>query len=150
MTNYRGPRRNKRDITSMSLVETMIFNFIQEQGYITMSDLPPLFSGDYIDLTNKPTIPTVRRMETFSGVTNASGLFTVTYSTPYSVIPDVQPQLTSGTPSQVARITANSVNGFTVTVTNRASVNLLGIDVLLAATVVVASAPVSVLVMARS
>lgn len=149
MTNYRGPRKNKQNV-SMTLMETLVFNFIQEQGYITMSDLPPLFSGSYTDLTNKPTIPLVLRTETFSGVTNASGQFTVTYSTPYSVIPDVQPQLTAGTPSQVARITSNSVNGFTVTVTNRASVNLLGIDVLLAATVVVASAPISVLVTARS
>lgn len=103
-------------------------------------------SGSYSDLTDKPTL---RRSETYSGVTNASGNYSVTYSTPFSVIPDVQPQLTSGTPSQVVRIVSNTVSGFTVNVTNRASVTLLAVEVLLAATTPVAGAPVSVLVTAR-
>lgn len=119
-------------------------------AYADLTGKPTLFSGSYLDLTNKPTIPTVRRLETFNGTTDASGNFTVTYSTPYPAVPDVQPQLTAGTASQVVRITSNTVNGFTVNVTNRASVTLLAIEVLLAAPFTGVVAAVSVLVTARS
>ena len=139
-------------------------------AYSDLTGKPVLFSGSYLDLTNKPTIPaaqvnsdwnavsglgvilnkpTLHKTETFSGVTNASGNYTVTYATPYPSVPDVQPQLTAGTPSQVVRITSSTTAGFTVQVTNRASVTLLAIEVLLAATTPVVSAPVSVLVTAR-
>lgn len=116
-------------------------------------------------ILNKPTIPTalsqltndtsfitassLKRQETFLGVTNASGNYTVTYTTPYSSVPDVQPQLQAGTPSQVVRITSSTTTGFTVQVTNRASVTLLAVEVLLAATTPVTGASVSVLVTAR-
>lgn len=119
----------------------------------TIPTLPSLAtvatSGSYNDLSNKPTIPTVKRTETFLGTTNASGNFSVTYSTPYLVAPDVQPQLQAGTPSQVVRITSSTTTGFTVQATNRASVNLLSIEVLLAATTPVSGASVSVLVTQR-
>lgn len=90
-----------------------------------------------------------KRIETFLGTTDGSGNYTVTYSPSYSVTPDVQPQLQAGTPSQVVRITSSTNTGFTVTVTNRASVTLLGIEVLLAATTPVSGASVGVLVTAR-
>lgn len=139
-------------------------------AYNDLTGKPTLFSGNYNDLTNKPTIPpaqvqsdwnattglgtilnkpTIRRVETFSGVTNASGNLTFTYSTPYSSVPDVQPQLTAGTPSQVVRITSSTTTGFTVQVTNRASVTLLAVEVLLAATTPVVGAAVNILVTAR-
>jgi hypothetical protein len=119
-------------------------------NYIDLTNKPTLFSGSYNDLSDKPTIPTVRRMETFSGVTDASGNFTVTYSSPFPLAPHVSPQLISATPSQVVRITSSTVNGFTVNVTNRASVTLLALEVLLAATTPVVGAAVSVTILARS
>lgn len=97
-------------------------------------------------ILNKPTL---KKVETFLGTTDGSGNYTVTYGVAYAVIPDVQPQLQAGTPSQVVRITASSTTGFTVQVTNRASVNLLGIDVLLATTTPVSGASVGVLVTSR-
>lgn len=94
-------------------------------------------------------MPIVRRSEIYTGTTNANGNFTVTYTSPFSSVPDVQPQLQSGTSSQVVRITNSTVSGFTVNVTNRASVTLLAVEVLLAATTPVVGAPVSVLVTAQ-
>lgn len=99
---------------------------------------------DYIK--NKPT---GRRIETFLGTTDGSGNYTVTFGTAYASIPDIQPQLQAGTPSQVVRITARSTTGFTVQVTNRGSVNLLGFEILLAATTAVSGSSVSVLVTER-
>lgn len=98
---------------------------------------------------NVPTPSNSKRVETYLGTTDASGNYTVTYGTAFSTIPDVQPQLQAGTASQVARITASSTTGFTVNVTNRASVTLLGIEVLLAATTPVNGASVGVLVTSR-
>lgn len=118
----------KADIDSLSLVAT---------------------TGDYDDLENKPTIPTAKRVETFLGNTDSSGNYTVTYDTPFDVVPDVQPQIQAGTPSQVARITSSTTTGFTVQVTQRNTVSLLGVEVLLGTTVVVNNSLVSVLVTER-
>lgn len=101
---------------------------------------------DWNDLSNKPTM---KRVDTYLGTTNASGDYSVTYAVPFNSTPDVQPQLQAGTPSQEVRITSSTINGFTVKVTNRASVNLLGVDVLLAATTNVNGASVGVLVTER-
>lgn len=118
--------------------------------YADLTGKPSLFSGSYLDLTDKPTIPIVRRSETYSGVTDASGNFSVVYSTPFPAVPHVTPVIIGGTPSQVARVTASTTSGCTINVTNRASVTLLAIEVLLAATTPVAGAAVSVSVLARA
>lgn len=106
-------------------------------------------SGSYNDLDDKPTIPTTKRIETYLGNTDTGGNYTVTYATPFAVAPDVQPQIQSGTPSQVVRITSSTTTGFTVQVTQRSAVSLLGIEVLLAATTPVNNSSVSVLVTER-
>lgn len=98
---------------------------------------------------NVPTPSTAKRIETYTGTTDGSGNYTVTYGTAFSTVPDVQPQLQAGTTSQVVRITSSTTTGFTVNVTNRASVTLLSIEVLLAATTPVSGASVGVLVTSR-
>lgn len=100
-------------------------------------------------ILNIPTASNTKRIETYSGITDASGNYTVTYTTAFSVVPDVQPQLQAGTASQVVRITSSTTTGFTVNVTNRASVTLLSVEVLLAATTPVSGASVSILVTSR-
>lgn len=110
---------------------------------------PNNHNHEYADIVDPPTIPTVRRVETFLGTTNGSGNYTVVYGTAFPTTPDVQPALQAGTVSQTVRITASSTTGFTVQVTQRNSVNILGSDVLLATTSVVSGASVSVLVTAR-
>lgn len=98
---------------------------------------------------NVPTPSTAKRIETYTGTTDASGNYTVTYSTPFSVTPDVQPQLQAGTTQQMVRITSSTTTGFTVNATNRATVTLLSVDVLLGNTTPLASASVGVLVTSR-
>jgi hypothetical protein len=97
-------------------------------------------------ILNKPAL---KRVETYLGSTDGSGNYTVTYSPAFSTTPDVQPQLQAGTASQIVRITASSTTGFTVNVTNRSSVTLLGFDLLLASTTVVSGSSVGVLVTER-
>lgn len=93
------------------------------------------------------TVSRSKRQETYAGSTNASGVLTVTFTSAYSVPPDVQAQVLPQTnPNQFIRVTAVSTTGCTMNVYQRNSVNLLGIDVLLAATVNVNAAPVSILV----
>lgn len=109
-----------------------------------------LFTSDTANmLTNYQRKAGVRRVETYLGTTDGSGNYTVTYSSSFPITPDVQPQLQAGTTSQIVRITSSTTTGFTVNVTNRASVTLLGIEVLLAATTPVSGSSVGVLVTAR-
>lgn len=98
-------------------------------------------SGAYNDLSGKPTL---KRIETYLGTTNASGVYTVTYAIPFASIPDVQPKLQAGTDTQFARITASSTTGFSILIRNRT--DALG---LLPAFSNVVSASVGVLVTER-
>ena len=119
----------------------------------TASDITDLAdvatSGSYTDLSDKPTIPTVRRVETYLGNTNASGNYTVTYASAFPTVPDVQPQTQIGVANQSVLVTSSLTTGFTIQVVLRASVNILGSDVLLASVSPVNGASVSVLVTAR-
>lgn len=63
-----------------------------------------------------------KRQETYSGTTNASGNYTVTFSTAYSVAPNVQANIIGATDTQNIRITSVSTTGFTVLVRNRVDV----------------------------
>lgn len=110
---------------------------------------PTDHNHDYADIVDPPTIPTVRRVETFLGTTDASGNYTIVYSTAFPTVPDVQPVIQAGTVDQSVRVTSSSTTGFTVQVTQRNSVNILGSDVLLSTTSVVNGASVSILVTAR-
>lgn len=96
------------------------------------------------DEFNRSFISGLRRIETYLGTTNTSGNYTVTYATAFAAVPDVQPQLQAGTPTQTARITASTTTGFTINVQNRTDV--IG---LLPSYANVNGASVSVLVTAR-
>jgi len=134
-------------------------------------------SGSYNDLTNKPTIPApqinsdwnatsgvaqilnkptipdttgLRKVETFLGTTNASGNLTITFANSYSTPPDIQPQIIGGTFNQFLRIVSVSTTQAVIQVGQRNAVTLLGVEVLLASTVAVNGASVTVQVTPRS
>jgi hypothetical protein len=97
-------------------------------------------------ILNKPTL---KRIETYLGTTDGSGNYTVTYSSAFSVTPDVQPQIQVASVTQAVRITATSTTGFTIQVTNRAVTTLLGIDLISGTSTPVSGASVGVLVTSR-
>lgn len=100
-------------------------------------------------LDSKANSTASKRVETYLGVTNAAGNYTVVYATPFASIPDVQPQMTAGTFNQFIRITSSTTTGFTVMVGQRNAVTLLGMEVLLASTQPTSGASVGVLVTSR-
>jgi len=69
-----------------------------------------------------PTIPTVKRQETYSGTTNASGVYTITYGTAYSVTPNVQFQVVGGSNKTTILITSSTTTGCSFKVELRADV----------------------------
>lgn len=70
---------------------------------------------DYIK--NKPAA--VKAPTPYSGSTNSSGNYTVTFGTAYSVAPNVQANIIGGSNTQTIKITSVSTTAFTVNVTNR-------------------------------
>lgn len=88
-------------------------------SWTEITDKPVLFSGSYNDLTNKPII---KQQFTYSGTTNASGIYTVVYAIPFDSIPNVQFNIIGGDVRDTARLTASSATGFTVTVQRRVDV----------------------------
>lgn len=88
-----------------------------------------------------------KRFECFNGSTDASGNYSVSYVTPYAAIPNVQPvTYPPASATTRVRVTASTVNGFTVKTETNAGVTVLGIDVLSLATANVAGVPVRILV----
>lgn len=102
-------------------------------------------SGSYLDLSNRPTI---KRQETYSGTTNASGNFTVTFGTAYAVAPNIQASISNqSNAQQQIRVSSVSTTGFTVNVSQRntAFLSLLGLDILTSGTTNVSGATVDCL-----
>lgn len=96
----------------------------------------------------EPYVPSKKTYKLYSGVTNASGDYTVVYGKTYAVIPMIIPVQTPTTASaRTIRIISSTTTGFTVRVEQRNSVNILGIDVLSSSTVAVSAASVAVLVL---
>lgn len=128
-----------------------------------VSGKPTFFSGSYNDLTDKPSIVTpaalttalaakadstsVKRIDTYIGKTDANGLFTVAYPTPFAAVPSLQPEPPT-LPSQVWVKVSSTTTGFSLRLTQRNTVNLLNIEVLLGATVNVPNADARVVVIA--
>lgn len=92
---------------------------------------------------NVPTPAASKRQETYSGTTNASGVYTVTFASAYPVAPNIQAGLINVADNQNLRVTAISTTGFTVLARNRVdvvgllpswtNVSGIGVDVLITA-----------------
>lgn len=89
------------------------------------------------------TMPSVKRVETFKGTTNSSGLYTVTFANTYSTAPSVQANVIGGTTEQMCRIVSISTTQCVVHVFQRATVLSLALST---ATTNVNGASVDVLV----
>jgi hypothetical protein len=96
---------------------------------------------------NIPTPAASKRVETFTGTSNASGVYTVTFSTPYATAPNVQASITNqSATNQFIRVSSVTTTGCTINVYARSAVTLLGLEVLLAATTNVSGAQVALLI----
>jgi len=88
-----------------------------------------------------------KRTETYSGTTDASGNYAVTFATPYSATPHISPvTFPAADATTRVRVTAAAPTGFTVKTEKNNAVTVLAIDVLAIGTANVPSIPVRVLV----
>lgn len=93
-------------------------------------------------------LPVARRIETYNGTTNASGQITVTYPTAYPSTPSVQPPAPAQS-NQVWTTVISTASGFTLQLNQRNTVNLLAVEVMLAATVPVNGVSATILVVSQ-
>lgn len=124
-------------------------------------------SGSYNDLSNKPTIPatqvnsdwnansglaqilnkpSIKRIETYTGTTNASGIYTVTYANAFSSKPKVLVSYEGANNKNNVFVSASSTTGFTITATQYNAISALGFEVLAGAPTALTSATVNVIV----
>jgi|GEM_PF-909315 len=94
------------------------------------------------------TLPVSRRIETATGTTNAAGQVVVTYSTAYALPPSVQTPPPAAA-NQVWTLVSSTATGFTAQLSQRNTVQLLGAELLLGATVPVPNVPAVFLVVAQ-
>lgn len=101
---------------------------------------------------NIPTPTTAKRQETYAGTTDASGNYTITFPSAYSVVPNVQASITNQSNSQqFIMVTSATTTGCTIKVVQRNAsfLSLLGLDVLTTGVTNVNGASVAVLVTER-
>lgn len=136
--------------TNLSEGSNLYFTSSRVRSSISLTTTGTSGDATYNSSTGVLNIPnytyTAKRQETYSGTTNSSGEYTVTFSTVYSQTPNIQAQFIGGTANQMILITSVSTTGFTVKVVQRNAVTILGIEVLLAATTNVNNANVNVLI----
>lgn len=72
--------------------------------------------------TNTFTVSKTKRQETYSGTTDGSGLYSVTYSVSYSSAPNIQMSFIGTNPRDVIMLTSSTTTGFTVQVQRRVDV----------------------------
>lgn len=89
-----------------------------------------------------------KRLETYTGTTSAAGQIVVTYPVAFSQVPNVQPP-PPALASQVWTLVASTTTGFTLQLNQRNVVTLLGLEVLLGATVPVVGSTAQVIIIER-
>lgn len=94
---------------------------------------------------NTFTVSKTKRQETYSGTTDGSGNYTITFATAYSVAPNIQTSYIGGTALYRSIVTV-STTGFTVNIVSQNTNSLLGIVSLVSSTSNVSGASVDVLI----
>jgi len=106
-------------------------------------------AGSYgaVTVDTKGRVVSGKRLLLFSGTTDSSGNYTVTFSPAFSVAPNVQASITNqSATNQMIRVSSVSTTGCTINVFQRSAVTLLSIEVLLAATTNVSGAAIDLLI----
>lgn len=133
-----------------SMLAPYLTSFTEVDGSTTNEiELPSQTGNSGKVLTTNGSIPswtTLKRQETYSGTTNSSGEYTVTFGTSFSTAPNIQANIIGGNANQVLTITSISSTGFTVKVVERQTDTILGIVVLRNSTTNVNGASINVLI----
>lgn len=130
-TTSRGNFRQDLRITPGGAFEIKTSNSIEADGFTIDSS----------------TIADMSKTTAYSGTTNSSGVYTVTFASPYPVAPNIQANVVNqSSTDQFLRITSVSTTGFTINVFQRSPVTLLGISLLPGSVTNVTSASVDVLI----
>jgi len=96
-------------------------------------------------ILNKPTI---KRIDTVIGTTDANGLITVTYTTPFATVPNVQPEPVPSSDMVWVKV-SSTVNGFSLRLVQRAVATVLGVQLLVGTVTNVVGTTAQVLVVER-
>lgn len=87
-----------------------------------------------------------KRQELYSGVTDSSGLMTITFDTPFAATPNIQVQITSGNANHMYKIISLTEKGFQVHVGMRVTATVLTYEVVTSTITSVSGAGLDVLV----
>lgn len=112
-------------VTSITAGTGLSGGTITTTGTISLPNVVTAGTGGIVTVDAQGRVTSYKRQETYRGTTNASGLYTVTYGTAYSVTPTVVPSFITSDPRDVAMVTASSTTGFTIQVQRR--VDVLGL-----------------------
>lgn len=119
-------RQENADSTTNDFSKAWSFQLLDYHHYAgTPYSIVWADSFGYIKSSPITSLPGYKRRETYSGTTNASGVYTITYGTAYAAAPNVQFNIVGGAVTNTIRLTATSTTSATLYVQNR--VDVLGL-----------------------
>ena len=89
------------------------------------------------------TDPVVKRVENYSGVTDANGLWSVTHTPSFPAAPDLTTYIASDNPDYTLTVVTQTASGFQVKVQKRNTASVAGITVIIPGWTVVSGASVA-------
>lgn len=105
------------------LLNTAAYHDVQNKLIITPgTGISVAFNSDSTNITVTNINGVIKRQEAFSGTTNASGNYTITFSPAYSVAPNIQANIIGGTNTNLIKLGTPTTTGVTVNVVNRTDV----------------------------
>lgn len=121
LTNGAGFTTNTGTVTSVAAGAGLTGGTITSTGTIALSNVGTAGTYGLVTTDAQGRVTTGKRQESYVGTTNASGLYTVTYATPYASIPNVQVNTINGN-NKETQITTSTTTGFSIYIQLRSDV----------------------------
>lgn len=121
-SNPAGYTTNTGTVTSVSAGTGLTGGPITTTGSLSLANVGTAGTYGLVTTNAQGQVTAGKRTETYSGTTNGSGVYTISFVTAYGAAPNIQANIINGTDTQNIRTTAISTTGFTVLVRNRTDV----------------------------
>lgn len=121
LTNGAGFTTNTGTVTSVAAGAGLTGGTITSTGTIALPNVGTAGTYGLVTTDAQGRVTAGKRQESYVGTTNASGLYTVTYATPYASIPNVQVNTINGN-NKETQITTSTTTGFSIYIQLRSDV----------------------------
>ena len=148
------PTPSANQIATTKAVDTAIKSSVpaiaRESISLTTTGVGGASYNNTTGILNIPVPVNTKRIESYSGTSNSSGVYTIIFDSAFSVAPNVQASISNqSSVNQFIKVTSVSTTECTINVYTRAVLSVLGLDVLAGTVTNLNGATIDVIVMEK-